>query len=97
MPIQLSREVENSGFTANYWRLDVLVVTRGKVGVNDVLAGTFNLYKSAADFDTKRQVESVGVSIVGNVVGATTATQMITALENAAIAEGGPLEGGEII
>lgn len=99
MPIQLIREVSGTGLEANYWYLMGISISRGKNGVDDVLSGSFHLFKSQADFATKRNVPgiSASVTITGDVQGTTTAAQMINALENEIIKPGEALEGGVIV
>lgn len=93
MAIQLIREFEDSGFSGNYWRLENLAIDRNGNG-----SAVFNLYKSQSDAQSgKRSVDSVTVQASGQISGSTTLVQIQTALENAAINTGAPLEGGTII
>lgn len=96
MPIELTVEINETGLEANYWVLMDYHVTRGKTSVTDTLTGSFQLFKSAADFATKRHISGMyaSVSIVGNVQSSHTVAQLINALENEIIKTGEALEGG---
>lgn len=98
MPIELTAEIDETGFEGNYWVLTTVTITRGKTPTNDVLAGTFRLFKSQTDYAAKRATNmSASVRIVGDITGSTTAAQMITALETEIIKPGEALDGGTIV
>jgi hypothetical protein len=94
MAIELETELPQGG-SANYWDLDRFYIHRNRGG-DDTGEGVFFLYNSAEDAAAGKisYKKSVRSTASGGVSGSTTVAQIVTALENAAIAEGGPLEGG---
>jgi hypothetical protein len=99
MAIQLEWEVSNTGLTAEYWYLMSVHITRGKNGDDDVVTGSFYLYKSQVDFLMKNNVPGINatVRLVGDIQGSTTVGQLINVLEAEIIKTGEALYGGTII
>jgi len=99
MAIQLEIEINETGLTAEYWYLMHVGITRGKNGIDDVVAGSYQLFKSQADFLAKKNVPGISatVRLVGDVLLTTTMAQIINAIENEIIKVGEALEGGTIV
>lgn len=99
MAIQLEIEIDQTGLTAEYWYLMHVGITRGKNGEDDVVAGSYQLFKSQADFLTHHNVPGISatVRLIGDVQGTTTMAQIINAIELEIIKPGEALEGGTIV
>ncbi len=98
MAIQLARELPQ-GVSANYWRLDRFFIHINYAG-DDYGEGLFNLYENAAAAAAGKEPfsnEKCRQLTTGAVGPGTTVEQIVSAIENAAIAEGGILEGGTIV
>jgi hypothetical protein len=97
MAIILSKEIENTGVTGEYWRLDSISISRMKDSNLEVLSGHFNLYKSQTDYDADKcriPSSTVSVRLIGNVLLSYTVTQLYTALYNEVVKVNEALEGG---
>lgn len=94
MAIELQREIDNTGLTGDYWRLDILSVDR-----EGHASGKFRLYKDSAAASSGKgpTVLEVIVRKSGAISGSTTLAQIQTALQNAAIEPGAALAGGVIV
>jgi hypothetical protein len=97
MAIILSKEIENTGISGEYWRLDSISISRMKDSNQEILSGHFNLYKSKTDYDNdKRCISGVSVSVklTGNISLSNTVGQLYTALYNEVIKIDESLKGG---
>jgi hypothetical protein len=97
MAIILSKEIENTGITGEYWRLDSVSINRMKDSNKEIVSGHFNLYKSKTDYDNNKRYISgttVSVRIIGNISLTNTISQLYTALYNEIMKVDGLLEDG---
>lgn len=99
MAVRLAREVGNTGMSCEHWVLVAVALHRKKNTSDFTLSGMYNLWKDASSYSAgKSSVRGEKEQVVAGVVeGNPTAGQMQSLLDNAIIAEGAALEGGEIV
>lgn len=98
MAIQLERDINETGVNADHWVLVALHVHRQGATNTFSLSGHYAQWASAAAYGANKRHIAGGVQVsTGTLQGNLTLTQMQAALDAAAVAQGGPLEGGVIV
>jgi hypothetical protein len=96
MSIELMREINNTGNSGDFWRLNGLHIERGVVGTQDILTGRFDQYTSFTDYGNAKNKTGLSVTarIVGNITLATDIQQLFDAVYGKITESGAELEGG---
>ncbi|MGB1142682.1 MAG: hypothetical protein ACPG1A_17410, partial [Halioglobus sp.] len=98
MAVQLQREVAGTGVMADHWVIVSMTEHRNRNTNQFELQGTYSLWLDQAAFDAdKEPIRNQRVTVTIPMTGNPNMSTLQVDLDAAAVAEGGPLEGGTVV